>query len=319
MKTVTALVLSFLLCSIQLVIADEESDAFASFQQSAQAADLNRAYEAFKRDHPSPVLKEDLANFEKSLAVGAIKIFDQSIEFQSRFPNSSHLPAIRSSVLEQLYTVFGGLLPVPDRRAADVESYVKKLAVDAPQDSRPYTVLVSLAGQLPQARRIAVLDELSHEQTPEPARSEAKDALRTFQRLGKPFDLKFTALDGRNVNLSDLQGKVVLIDFWATSCGPCVREMPDLKKLYSKHKAQGFEVIGITFEPDEEVLSTFLRKQEIPWPQYFDAAGSASPLAKEFAVRRIPVIWLVDRHGVLRYLDGEEDRDRKIEELLREH
>jgi peroxiredoxin len=146
----------------------------------------------------------------------------------------------------------------------------------------------------------------------------AQKASRNLERLGTPLDLEFTALDGREINLSRLKGKVVLIDFWATTCLPCVRELPDMKKLYSKFKPQGFEIIGISLDSKKEVLERFIQTNEIPWPQYFDDAGERSPLAKTFGIEGIPVVWLVDRHGVLRDLNTRQQPEKKIESLLKE-
>ena len=320
MKTVAALVFSFLLCSIQYLTAAEESAAFADFQRLARLADVKLAIEDFKRDHPSPASKQEVEKFERTRVEAAITVLDRAKEFETQFPKSTHLQEIRGSLLETFWMVFGAVgLPIPQTRTAEVEAWTRKRLVDAPEDFRLHTILVRVAGVLPQARQEAVLEELSQERTPEPARSMAKDALRTIKRLGRPLELKFTALDGRIVHLTALNGKVVLIDFWSTACVPCVREMPDLKKLYSKYKPQGFEVIGITLDEDKELLQRFIQKEQIPWPQYYDPKGSQNPLAQEFAIRSIPVVWLVDRQGVLRHLNGREEQERKIEELLKEH
>ena len=216
--------------------------------------------------------------------------------------------------------VFGAIgLPIPQTRIVDVEAWTKKRLVENAKDYRPYMILVRVAGTLPQLQQQAVLEDLSQEKTPEPARSMAKDALRTIKRLGHPLELKFTALDGRPTDLASLKGKVVLIDFWSTTCVPCVREMPDLKALYLKYKTQGFDVIGVTLDDDKEVLQRFIQTEQLPWPQYFDPKGSQSPIAQEFAIRSIPVVWLVDRQGVLRDLNGREEQEKKIEALLKEH
>ena len=60
-------------------------------------------------------------------------------------------------------------------------------------------------------------------------------------------------------------------------------------------------------------------EEQIPWPEYYDPKGSMNPLAQGFAIRSIPVVWLIDRQGVLRYLNGREEQERKVEELLKEH
>ena len=261
-----------------------------------------------------------MEKFGKARVETAMSVFDRAKDFATQFPHSTHFQEIQGPLIENLFYVFGAIgLPIPRDRAPELETWIRRRIVDAPGDSRLSMILVRVAQALPPPRKETVLTELSQESTPEPARTQAAEALRTYKRLGRPLELKFTALDGRVVDLATLKGKVVLIDFWSTTCVPCVREMPDLKKLYTKSNPQGFEVIGITLDEDKNVLQRFIQKEQLTWPQYYDPKGSQNPLAQEFFIRSIPVVWLVDRHGVLRHLDGREDQERKIEELLKEN
>jgi thiol-disulfide isomerase/thioredoxin len=146
----------------------------------------------------------------------------------------------------------------------------------------------------------------------------AKNALQELQRLGLPLELSFTALDGRAVSLAQLKGKVVLLDFWSTTCVPCIRELPDLKKLYSKYQSRGLECIGISLDSNKQQLERFIQRQEIAWPQFYEPAGPTNWIAVEFGIRSIPVIWLVDRQGRLRCLSEPAGLDGTIEALLKE-
>jgi len=109
--------------------------------------------------------------------------------------------------------------------------------------------------------------------------------------------LTFTSLSGSQVNLADLHGKVVLIDFWAIWCSPCVRAMPDLIATYKEYHDQGFEILGINMDPDKARLEKYLQDNEITWPQYFDGLGWSNELAKRFGVRGIPHIVLINKQG----------------------
>lgn len=116
--------------------------------------------------------------------------------------------------------------------------------------------------------------------------------------VGKEFaPFKETATDGTVVDLAAYRGKVVLVDFWATWCGPCVAELPHVKEAYSKYHAQGFEIIGISLDQDGDKLAAFTKAKEMPWPQIFDGKGWQNKLAQAYGISSIPATFLLDRDG----------------------
>ena len=100
-------------------------------------------------------------------------------------------------------------------------------------------------------------------------------------------------LDGQPIALTDYRDKVVLLDFWAVSCGPCIGEIPNIKKVYEKCHDKGFDVIGVSLDKDETVLREFTKKKEIPWRQILDDGT----FAEQYGIRSIPAPFLIDREG----------------------
>jgi thiol-disulfide isomerase/thioredoxin len=127
----------------------------------------------------------------------------------------------------------------------------------------------------------------------------AQNWKRNWTAGDTPIELKFTAIDGREVDLAQLRGKVVLVDFWATWCGPCIRELPNVKEAYRRYHERGFEVIGISLDHAKarEAVLKFVKVAELPWPQYYDGKGWANTWASAFAINSIPAAWLIDQNG----------------------
>lgn len=135
----------------------------------------------------------------------------------------------------------------------------------------------------------------------------------------KPLDLKFTAIDGSEVDATKLRGKVILLDFWASWCGPCMAEAPHVVATYKKLCESGFEIIGISLDEDKAAMESALKNAGMTWPQYFDGKGWRSEIGQRFGVRSIPSTWLFDKRGTLREhgLRGSE-LEARIENLLKE-
>lgn len=122
---------------------------------------------------------------------------------------------------------------------------------------------------------------------------------RRLTLKGNPMEMEGVTLDGKEVSLADYRGKVVLVDFWATWCGPCVREFPHMKEMYEKYKEQGFDILGFSLDEDKEKLAGFLKDRKVPWTvlvQKENGEGIADP-AGYYGILGIPCMILVGADG----------------------
>jgi thiol-disulfide isomerase/thioredoxin len=160
----------------------------------------------------------------------------------------------------------------------------------------------------------------------------ARVQLDKLTAFDKPFELAFTAVDGRKVDIKDYRGKVVLVDFWATWCGPCIAELPNIQKVHAAYHAKGFDIIGIALEnarlsPDDtpeqasakhekakKVLNDFTTKREMPWPQYYDGKHWKNDISTRFGIAGIPAMFLIDQNGKI---VSTEARGEKLEAEVR--
>jgi thiol-disulfide isomerase/thioredoxin len=130
-------------------------------------------------------------------------------------------------------------------------------------------------------------------------------------------EFNVTAINGEKLSLEGMRGKVVLLDFWATWCGPCRREMPVVKKLWQKHSKDNFVIIGVSLDRDREDLDAYLKREAIGWPQYFDGGGWDNKISRLYNVSGIPYTVLLDQNGEIRGvgLRGAQ-LEKKVTELL---
>jgi peroxiredoxin/outer membrane lipoprotein-sorting protein len=113
----------------------------------------------------------------------------------------------------------------------------------------------------------------------------------------RPFAFAAKDLGGATVSPAKYRGRVVLLDFWATWCGPCVEEMPTVKAAYNKHHAKGFDIVGISLDEDRSALDNFIKTQNVQWPQLFDGKGWGSAIANQYGIKAIPFTLLIGRDG----------------------
>jgi thiol-disulfide isomerase/thioredoxin len=137
------------------------------------------------------------------------------------------------------------------------------------------------------------------------------------QEPGNPIRTEFRTIEDRTIALDELRGRVVLLDFWATWCAPCLAELPRLKKLRAAYDRADFEIIGISLDSlDRRTFTSWVRRNNITWPQVLEGRSYNGDLARAFNVEKLPVTILIDRAG---RLAGRDLRGPRLEAAIRRY
>jgi thiol-disulfide isomerase/thioredoxin len=141
--------------------------------------------------------------------------------------------------------------------------------------------------------------------------------------VGQPFVVEGVLPDGSPFDWSRYAGKVVLVDFWATWCMPCIQEIPNIREHLNRYQDQGFEVVGVNLDNEQTRLADWLASQPLPWPTVVsadaEAVGFQAPMAAKYGVNAIPFLVLVDRDGTAIALNLRGDKlSAKLAEMFAE-
>jgi thiol-disulfide isomerase/thioredoxin len=125
----------------------------------------------------------------------------------------------------------------------------------------------------------------------------AQGAIERLGLVGKPIKLRANDLRRGTVDIEKFSGKVVLVDYWSTTCDPWQAELPRLKEIYNKYHSKGFEIIGVSLDSEKGDVTKFVQSSSIPWPIAFEPGGLDSAPALQYGILALPTQFLVDGDG----------------------
>ena len=296
--------------------------AASDADKSAPAADTADAlYKQIEEAKPGPFLadkrtdQEYVQKYFAEVQAKAKRRAELTKQFVEKYPDDKRAVEVRYMRATSLSQA-----DAPDAEFRDaVNDFVKA----APKDERGAQLLFMAADSEQDAtKRAAMLKQVSENYPNSDTARMAKGQLRQKDDLGKPFALEFNdAISGKKISMKDLKGKVVVIDFWATWCGPCVGEMPHNKELYAKWKDKGVEFIGVSLDQPEsdgglKKLKEFVKDNQITWPQYYQGKGWESEFSSSWGINGIPSLFVIDAEGNLHSTSARGQLETLIPELL---
>ncbi|MDA0834198.1 MAG: thioredoxin-like domain-containing protein [Planctomycetota bacterium] len=189
------------------------------------------------------------------------------------------------------------LLQVQNQWLASLEDFVKKYpgAEDVPDAEMQLAMAHEFSGKMTDALKWYSKLKTDHPDSPSGRR--AAGAIRRLNLKGFPFELVSSTLNGEKFSMSQLEGRVVLVIYWATWCQPCTEDLPQIRALYEQYRSQGFEIVGVNLDTEPDLIAPYLKEYRVPWVQLFEEGGLDSPLASQFGIISVPTMFLVGRDG----------------------
>jgi peroxiredoxin len=292
----------------------------------AHLATQQAAYENFLKQHPAdPHTVDAKLRLAHLLSVRADaernpKARSEAARVLDRLAKDPALPKERLADVEfaKIAIFMRGMNPeLPSARESLAEQ-ARRFQSHFPGDSRIPPLLVELAtlydSQPP--HKTALLQQAQKLAADEELRCRIADDLKRIAMLGHPVDLKFPSLDGENIDLAAYRGRVVVVCFFAAWSPPSMESLDRVASLGKKYAPNRVQPIGVSLDHEKATAESALKSRGASWPVACDGKGWESPMVRGFGINSLPLVWVLDKGGVLHALNSAHDCEAGIRELL---
>lgn len=298
-----------------------EAEAYAVWASQNSFYNTKRAKligDLWRADPKAPQLKELMTfRWQNAAMLRGVDVTGEIEAFAKHHPDASE------AVQTGRFILASNAINAWRTDAAKAEAALNDFLKAYPDDPRGATLLANAARLVgDEEKALGFNKRLASEYANTDAGRRALGQIRQAEGVGKTFELAFTDhLTGKPISMDELRGKVVVIDFWATWCGPCIAEMPKMKELYAKYKDQGVEFIGVSLDQPadrggDKALTKYCEENGITWPQYYQGNYWQSEFSVSWGINAIPALFIVDKEGKLHSTKARGQLERMIPELL---